>query len=123
SVETFREDARDAALRAEHRGARNAAAAAAAVLVTGCGGAELVAALHRLLVEPPEMTPRRPDLDQPLELRVMPIENAAAPTDVRNQQMAVRIVAIRGPQFLERPRTGLDRIGTLHVLVPFERAH
>ena len=116
------DDAGDAALGAEHGRAGHAAAAASAMLVACHGRAELVAALHRLLVEPAEMSPGRADFDEPLQLRVMPVEIAAPSADMRNQQMPLRVRRIGRPEFLDRPGARLDR-AAFHVLVPLDRAH
>src|SRR2546425_10311794 len=123
AVEPVGEQAGDATLGAEHRGARNAAAAATAVLVARGRSAELVAAAHRFRVEPAEVAPRRADLDQSFELRIVPIEDAAAPADMRDEKVAFRVVAIGRPQFFERPGARLDAVRASHVLVPLEGAH
>src|SRR5262245_11523337 len=122
-VQLVRKQPGQTAFRAEHRGAGYAAAAAAAMLVTGCGRPELVATTHRLFVKPAEMPPARADLDQPLELRIVPIEIATPAANMRNQQVPFRLVRIGEPQLLQRPGAGHDLVAALHVLVPFERAH
>ena len=90
-------DAGDAALGAEYRRARHATPATPAMLVPRHRGAELIAALHRLLVKPAEMPPGRTDLHQPLQLGVVPVEIAASSSDMRDEEMRFRRPGIGGP--------------------------
>src|SRR6185437_6086348 len=104
-----RQHASDAPLGSEDGRSWNAAAAAAAMFIAGHRRAHLVAPAHRVVVEPAEVSPGRPDLDEPFELGIVPIENATPTADVRNKQMAVGVVRVGGPQLLERPGARLNR--------------
>ena len=82
--EAGRNHAAQSAFSAKHRRARNAAATTTAMLVARHAGTEFVATLDGLLIQPAEVTPRRTDFDQAFQLRMVPVQNAAPPADVRD---------------------------------------
>src|SRR3954471_22058703 len=119
AVEAIGDDASDAALHPEDLHAGKTAAGAAAVLVAACRSAELVAARNDVLIQPAEVPPGGADLDEPLELRMVPVRDVSASADVRHDQMVFGVMAVREPELLDRPAAKLYA-GALHVLVPGE---
>ncbi len=90
------------------------------LVAVGCG-AHAVALLQRAGVHPVELAPGRSDFDQPLQLRMMPVQVTAAAADMRHHQVALRIVGVGGVQFVHRPGARLQGAG--RELVPFKGAH
>ena len=50
---------------------------------------------------------------------MVPVQDRPAPTDVRDQQIGVGILVVRGVELRDRPRLGHWR-GRRHSLMPFE---
>ncbi len=121
AVESLGDNAGQPATGAEHRRGRHAATAAALVFIAVRRGSHPIAALQRFGVDPMELAPGRTDLDQPLELRVMPVEAATTSADVGHHQMPFGVLGIGGVQLVHRPGPRLDGAGG--ELVPLEGAH
>src|SRR5450830_1321212 len=121
AVETIGDYTGQAAARTEHRRGRNTAAATALVLIAVRGGTHPITTLKGFGVDPVELPPSRADFDQSLQLRMMPVEVAPTPADMRHHQVTFRVFRIRGVQLVHRPGARLDGAGG--ELVPFERAH
>jgi hypothetical protein len=78
------------------------------MLVAVRGDAEPIAACDDIAVERGKMPPGRDDLDEALELGVVPIGDIASPADMRHDEMGVRRMAISVPQLTHRPAAELD---------------
>lgn len=102
-----------AAEAAEYVGSWCTATGPAAVLVTGRAGTEPKTSRQGVLEEPGAAAPRRMDLDEAFQIRVMPIEDGATTADVRDQQIRLGVLFVGGEQLGHRP--GL-RSGALPVI-------
>lgn len=90
------------------------------MFITVSRRAQPVTALQRFSVDPVELSPCRADFNQSLKFRMVPVEVAAPPADVRDKQVLVRLARVSGIQLIQRPRPRFDGAGG--KLVPLERA-